>query len=48
MQQDSNGVEKLKSVMLGLKKRNRVTYSNKRMQLVKIDYWAKLTKKHLM
>ena len=30
-QNDSNGVEKLKSVMLGLKKKNRVTYSNKRM-----------------
>jgi hypothetical protein len=33
----NKGVEKLKSIMVGLKKKNRVNYSNRRMQLVKID-----------
>lgn len=33
-----NGAEKLTKIMMGLKKKNRVTYSNRRMQLVKIDY----------
>ena len=31
------GIDKLKSVMLGLKKKNRTNYTNKRMALVKID-----------
>lgn len=35
--QRQNGVENLRSVMMGLKKKKRITYDNKRMQLVKID-----------
>lgn len=33
----NKGVTKLKSIMAGLKKKNRVNYSNNRMQLVKLD-----------